>query len=238
MTRSRGSDAGLLGAWLAACAAGEILGGATAGALGFGFSRMPVPSAEWLDTLLGLVAVLLASVAPPATLAAAQGWVLRRRLPGLSPAAFAAAAAVAVAALFVLSTLLTVTEAGASPPPDPSAPPAAPEGASPPPLDVLLPMLLSAAVLPAVTGAAIAASQARWVLRPRVRRAWPWIAATALAWAVARPLAALGLAFVPPSIPPTGAILVQLGAGAVVGLAIGAITWPAVRRLNPRAEDA
>jgi hypothetical protein len=95
----------------------------------------------------------------------------------------------------------------------------------------LLLVLPSAALLGAVMGVALGATQA-WALRHQVRHPWRWVAGSAAGWTAAMPVIFLGATGVGASWP--WWIVVPIGTltGLAAGLALGAVSGPFLDTLD------
>ena len=216
----------LLRRWVLANTVGEVLGLGGTGLLGWLLvGRSGDPSA--VPAILGAFAVAVLSGALEATVVG----LLQHRavvpwLPSLSRRSWWWATLWGALTAYVLgwlpSTVMSVVAVEQGGPPV----------AEPPQWLVLV----GAAGLGLVAGAVLAWAQAL-VLRHHVTRAWRWVPANMLAWAVGMPIVFLGmdLAFRAEGAAPRAAVLVATLAltGAVVGVTNGSFL---VRMVPPRLE--
>jgi len=195
--------------WVAANSLAELLGLGTVAALGYAIVvKAGEPRGISQAFALASVFILLGAL-EGVVVGWAQACVLKLRLPKLRGWVRASiiGAVVAWALGMAPSTIMSLSQpAGASPPPDISEP-----------LRLVL-----AAGLGLVAGPVLAFFQWR-ILRRHVQRAWWWLPANAIAWAVGMPIIFLGAHM---GAYATAPLLIALGAAAtlaVAGAAVGAI---------------
>jgi hypothetical protein len=217
--RARAAEFRVWRAWTAACAAGELVGVASAAAVAALVSRAVGEPVGLAAALLIAAGMALAGLAEGSSIAWFQWRVLRRRLPRVAFRPWLhATAGVAVLAWLLGSGASLLAAAGA-----------ADDGAPQPPLPVI-------AFISAGFGLAAGAlfGGAQWlVLRRQVRGGWRWIAGNALGWAVAVPWISVAAAL--PSEHAAWQRIVGLGvaAGVLAGASVGAVTGVVLLRLRP-----
>jgi putative NADH-flavin reductase len=199
---------GALATWVGAYAAGELLGlGAVAalGALVFGAAGPPgVAAIIALALAAGLVEGVIAGTA--------QGLALGRLRPALRLRRWVGATVLGALAGWLLGSLPSILLGGGD---GEAASAAEPSRAL---------ALVAAAGLGAVAGPILAAFQAL-VLRPHLRRTWPWLVASAVGWAAGMPLVFLAV-----DVGWAGSLAAALALLAAAGACAGAATAVALRR--------
>jgi len=223
--RTEASKLAFWGQWVAANLVGELAGLGIVGAVGSTLVRIygePVTAGAVL--VYAALAVALGAV-EGAIVGYAQAGVLRRRLPGLRSwvAATTLGAAIAWALGMLPSTLISLYR---PPGPAPAPAPDIPDG-----LQLLLAMPLGV-----VAGAILAFPQWR-ILRRHLAHAGWWIAANALAWALAMPLVFVAAGVRPETSAAVSAVIVVASlaaAGAVAGAVHGAYLVRLLERLQHR----
>jgi hypothetical protein len=210
-------------AWLAGCAAGEVLGfGATALVAAALIARFGLPA-----TTTGRVVALAAMTSLGAIEGASLGWfqwhVLRRAAPRLPRRAWVGATtAIASGGWFLgmLVPLVVHLRTG-------SASSADGAGAT----RMALPAYLAAAaIFGGVAGLLFGGAQ--WlVLRDHVRRAGWWVPANAIGWAMGLPFAYLAGRLGDVAASPVTSLALALAAAAAMGIAVGLATGVCLHRL-------
>jgi len=200
--------------WVVANALSEAIGLGAVLLVGFGVlgPRLAGLTGTW-PAVLSLVAGVLLGIFEGVVVGAAQGSVLRRRLPGLALGRWIVATVIGAMIAWGLgmlpSTLMSADAGGGQ---------AAAE--MPEALTYVL-----AAGLGLVAGIILALAQ--WVvlraLRSQVRRAGWWLPANALAWLCGMPLVFLGMGAIPAGASVLQAIPIVVAATAVTGAVVGAI---------------
>lgn len=191
------------GAWVWRMGFAELLGIAFAAATAVGFLTLFGEPRSLPMALAFLACMLVAGAVEGALLGFLPGSMLARSFPGLSLWRFGGlTTAVAVAAWFLGMIPSTLTTGSAAPAAEPS----------------LALVLAASAGAGAVAGALMGTAQ--WfALKRVVPRAWRWIAASALGWALALPLDMLAGMLPQPDDPLVRTIAVS----AVLGLAAGVL---------------
>ena len=202
--------------WILANALGELVGLGATFAIGFGLF-------SGLSDIPGIGAVLLSAglmtttgVLEGGVVGFAQWVVLRHTIQGISWRSWVLATIIgALIAWFFGSIPMTMASLSQ---------PSASTPASEPPQTVVL---LLAAGMGLVAGLILSLAQWR-VLRKQVKKAWLWLPANALAWAVGMPIifAAVDLAQQTGSI--AGGVMVMAAGITLAGAVVGAIHGPAL----------
>jgi hypothetical protein len=209
--------------WVGANALAELLGlGATFGVGVFLFTRLGQPQGL---AALGMLLLTTATGVLEGTIVGLLQWsVLRRPFPQVTRRAWLVATLVgALIAWFLGSLPATLMDMGAD---QAQAPAQEPETWL---------MLLMAAAMGLVLGLILGLPQWR-VLRRAVGRAWVWLPANSVAWALGMPIifAAVDLAYRVASV--WGAVGVMALALAITGAAVGAVHGLALVWLASRAQ--
>lgn len=220
---ARRSSGGFWGTWILANAGSELAGLGAVALVGWGIASSMNGQETLLQHILAALAMVAAGCLEGALAGAAQGWVLRGRLPALRIRDWIRATVLGALVAWLLgmlpSTLLSLAAAGAPG-----------EAQAPPEMSPWLRYGL-AALMGAALGPVLALFQWR-VLRRHLPRAGGWIGANALAWALGMPvifLGAHGVAAGAGSLPLQAALVAATLtlAGAAVGAVHGA--WLARR---------
>ncbi|MCB0158906.1 MAG: hypothetical protein KDD83_12300 [Caldilineaceae bacterium] len=202
--------------WIAANALAEAVGLGGSALVAFAF--LVQWEATWGVIWSAAAVVLLSTLCEGTAVGIAQWSVLRGRLPALRPAAWWASTALGAGVAWTLgmvpSTLMAMGEANADAAAAPMAEPST------------LVVYALAAGMGLVLGPVLATPQ-WWVLRRFVDRAWRWIPANSLAWAVGMVAIFAGVGFAADSGAPVAVIvpvviMTLLFAGAAVGAIHGA----------------
>jgi hypothetical protein len=208
-------------AWIAACAAAELIGmGTAAGVFVAGDAFSGGSSADPLDARLAFYGLsILAGAVEGFGLSWFRGKVLAKRLPGFPRRAF-------------LVTLIAVGMVGWAIGMVPStffAPPPGPEGPGEPPLSAVLAIALAGG---AAGGLLIGLVEA-FVMRRTATGLALWAALSTVGWVLAFMVIFLGAS----TMPADWSLAARIGGGAATGLAAGAVlglaTLPALARLRP-----
>jgi hypothetical protein len=203
--------------WIAANAAGEVLGLGLAAAVGVGMI-LGIGEPKSLLAAVMMAGVMIAAGACEGIIVGLAQWlVLRRRLARLQRRDWVLATAMGSLIAWTLgmapSTLAVLNQDASAPTPEPSD----------------LQVYVLAAAMGAVLGVVLGIPQWR-VLRRHVQRAHWWVWANAAAWVAGMPLVFLGAGSSPVGAPPwTVALMIALtiaAAGATVGAIHGAaLLW-------------
>lgn len=212
---------GLWTAWVGANALGEGAG------LGLAFVVGAAVHAWLGESPAFLLAVLALGTLEGVILGGLQGLVLRRALPSVRPGRWVIATALGALVAWTLGTLPSTlmdlgADAASGPPPEP-------------PSDAV--QYAAAAVMGAVAGPVLAVFQWR-VLRAPVRRAWRWIPAHAVAWALAMPITFVVGGRVPRDGLTPGFALEAVALLTAMGALVGAVHGLALVRFVTEASPA
>jgi hypothetical protein len=209
-----------LARWIIACTLGELIGfGVGGGLAALAFVSIPDPTSGPLATAL-LLACVGAGLVEGAILGAFQWLALRSALPSLTIAAWSSVTALAGATGWALGSLPSIVMSLTS---GADAPPATDPG--------LLVTLLAASALGLALGALFGAFQ--WIaLRRHVRRGGSWIAANAIAWALALPWSFVAGGSIAAASSPVLAVSGAALAGAAMGLTVALVTGLFLRRMT------
>lgn len=207
--------------WTLYCAAGELLGIGSAGAIAFAVNHLVGEPTTLPAKLLVLGAMLLAGAIEGFLLASFQWRVLHQQLPGVPLAgwrAYTMAIAVLGWLLGMMPSLFLFDE-----------PAAEGQAAAAPPaiLDNTWFVMGASAVMGLVVGALFGGFQ--WmVLRRHVHRAGRWIWVNALGWGLGLPFIYLGASI--PTADSSIAVNIAMGVlgGLLAGLSVGAVTGRAL----------
>lgn len=197
--------------WVGANAVGELVGLGAVAAIAMLAGPALLGDEETLGGRLLFALVMIAAGAVEGLVVGVAQWrVLRRPFPALPRQAWLRATIAGAVIAWVLGMLPSILLSGS-----------APDGTVPPTLDRTTVYLLAAA-MGAALGAVLGFPQSR-VLRSHVERSGLWIAANALAWAVAMPVVFLGAGSVGRMGASTGPILFGMGTILLAGAICGAI---------------
>lgn len=204
-----GRSAGLWWRWVIANSWSEAVGLGTSGLV----AALLLVRAEGPAALVGaaFAVVVLAGLAEGGVVGWAQARVLRGPLPELAPRRWIVATIVGATVAWTL---------GMVPPTLVDLSGAATGGEVPEPGLAL--QLALAVLLGAVAGPILGAAQA-WVLRAHCPRAWRWLPANALAWALGMPLVFAIAGSAPPGWPPGAVAALVVTTLALVGAVVGAV---------------
>lgn len=215
------------GKWVLANAVAELVGLGTSSLLWvlffFGMEQA-------LGTLLAaLIVVIGSTLLEGSAVGVAQGQLLRQVLPKLTIRQWWIATMIGALIAWTLgmmpSTLISLATDATS----------ATTDAAPPEMSDAL-MYSLAALMGLVLGPILALPQ-WWVLRNCVAKAWQWIPANAVAWAVGMPVIFVAMSFVPAGDLTVGTILLLITGLALAGAVVGAVHGFVLVRLLITAPD-
>lgn len=201
------------GKWVVVNAVAELVG------LGFSsllWALFFLGMEEAIGTLLAaLIVVIGSTLLEGSAVGVAQGRLLRQALPKLTVREWWIATMIGALIAWTLgmipSTLMSFTTEATS---------AATETAPPEMSDAL--MYTLAALMGLVLGPVLGIPQ-WWVLRRYVAKAWQWIPANAVAWAIGMPVIFVVMSFIPAGALTLWTILLLITGLAVAGAVVGAI---------------